>query len=478
MIAWMLRSFACAVALSSAAVPVAVAATAQQTIAELNAQRFANGIPAGITENPVWSSDCQMHDAYMATNGDVLTHVETATSPGYSTGGEYAAQNSVLAKATGWDAGNPYEYAPVHLDQLLAPRLAVLGSADFEGFTCTTTFPGWTRNAPSALTIYTYPGAGAMIYPAELARELPFTPGTLVGLRPNAPTGPNLFVFVDAPDQKAFDNPATLSQATLTGPSGTVAVATVDGETDVPGGPSSDCSSGTLSCYIAPGGIIIPVKPLRAGATYHASVMVGFAGVQTPHAWTFRAEGVDPSSRLTLSGRALRFSSKSPAPIRITLTRANGAHAPTLSLEPGHRYELHLQPGSWQICGHQRAKGRYSAFAQCLSILVTGVPKLHIGRPRATASELRFPVRFSDVLRGRTATLTITPLTVSCTAHRCTTTAGTPTTRTIVLRAKTIPLPLPATGTGLELMLATAPFQLRDAPWLAAHAVGPPYVRR
>ncbi len=469
---------ACAVALLAPWIPPASAATAEQTLAELNAQRSANGIPAGITEDLTWSSDCQLHDSYMAANGDLLTHVEAPTDPGYSTGGEFAALNSVLAKTTGWDAGDPYEHAPLHLDELLAPRLAVLGSADFDGFTCTTTFPGWTRNPPSALTIYTYPGARATIYPAEVARELPFTPGTLVGLRPNATTGPNLFVFVDAPGQKAFDNPATLSQATLTGPSGTVAVTTVDGDTAVPGGPTGECTSGTLSCYIAPGGIIIPVKPLRAGATYRARVVVGFAGAQTVHAWTFTAEGVNPRSQLTLSGRSLRFSSKSHAPIRITLARANGAHGPTLVLKSGQRYGLRLQPGSWQACGHQRANGRYAAFAQCLSILVTGVPKLQIGRPHKTADELRFPLKFSAVLRGRSATLTITPLTVSCTAHHCTTTAGTPTTRTIVLGAKTIRLPLPAAGQGLELMLATAAFQLRDAPWLAAHAVCPPYVRR
>ena len=35
----------------------AAAATAKQTIALLNIQRAANQLPAGITENPTWSTD-------------------------------------------------------------------------------------------------------------------------------------------------------------------------------------------------------------------------------------------------------------------------------------------------------------------------------------------------------------------------------------------------------------------------------------
>jgi hypothetical protein len=469
---------ACAAVPLAASPTAATAASAQQTLTELNAQRAANGIPAGITENPTWSSDCQMHDAYMAMNGGTLTHMEVATNPGWSNGGAFAGMNSVLAKGTSWDAGNPYERAPLHLDQLLAPRLDVLGSADYDAFSCTTTFPGWTRAAPAALTIYTYPGSGASIYPSEVTDELPFTPGTLVGLRPRAKTGPNLFVFADAPGQGASDNPATLSQAMLTGPSGTVSVDMVDGNTAVPGGPSSGCPSGTLSCYIAPGGFIIPVAPLQAGSTYHAHVVVGFAGAQTAHDWTFTTQGVDPNSHLTLTGRSLHFKSNSPAPIRVTFTRASGAHAATRVIAPGRRYRLHLNPGSWQACGHQLATGSFTAFDECLSILVTGVPKLQFGRPRVDHQQVKFPVTFTSVLRGRSATLTITPLTFSCVSGSCSTTAGTPTTRAIVLRANSIKLPLPAKGQGFRLMLATAAFQQRDAPWLAAHTVSRAFVRR
>jgi hypothetical protein len=470
-----LVSLICTAALAAAVAPAANAATAQLTIATLNAQRAANGIPAGITENPAWSQDCMEHDRYMQENGGALTHTETGADA--TTGGKFAAQNSVLAKDTSWDTGNPYEYAPLHLDQLLAPALQTVGTADFDGFSCTTTFPGWTRPAPASLTIYTYPGPGAAIYPNEVADELPFTPGTLVGLRPGAKTGPNLLVFVAAPNESPTDNPATLSQVTLTGPSGTVSVDTVDGNTRIPGGASAACPSGTVTCYIASGGFIIPVKPLRAEATYHVHVVVGFAGTQTPHDWTFTTRGASANSTLTLIGHTLHFRSSSPAPIRVTFTRANGAHAPTVKIYPGRRYRLRLPPGSWQACGHQRATGQFMAFSQCVSILVAGVPTLAFGRPTLTPTGVSFPLRYSAVLRGRTAALTVTPVTVTCVAHQgCTTTTGTPTTRPLLLNVSEITVPAPAKGQGVRLTIATSAFQQGDAPWLAAHAMSRPFV--
>ncbi len=472
-----LGSLICIAAVLSALAPAADAATAQQTIATLNAQRAANGIPAGITENSAWSHDCMAHDQYMQENGGTLTHVEIPGHPGYSASGAFAGANAVLAQGTTWDAGNPYEYAPLHLDQLLAPALQTVGTADFGGFSCTTTFPGWTRSAPPSLQIYTYPGPGAAIYPSEVANEAPFTPGSLVGLKLGTRTGPNLFVFVAAPNQSPTDNPATLSQATLTGPSGTVAVATADGNTRIPGGPSSGCPSGTLACYIASGGFIIPVKPLQGAATYHAHVVVGFAGTETAHDWTFKTRGMSADSSLTVTGHTLRFRSSSPAPIRVTFTRANGDHAPPIKLHPGQRYRLRLAAGSWQACGRQRATGRYASFSECVSILVTGAPALWFGTPTLTAAGVVFPLHYSSVLRGRAATLTVTPLTLTCiTPHHCSTTAGTATTRSLVLRGPTVTVPAPAKGQGVRLAIATAAFQLRDAPWLAAHAISRSFV--
>ena len=455
------------------------AATAQQAISILNAQRTANGIPAGITENQTWSNDCLAHDEYMSENGGVLTHTEEPGNPGYSTGGAFAGENSVLAEGSGWADGNPYEHAPIHLDQLLTPELAVVGSSDADGFSCTTTYPGWTRPAPSALTIYTYPGPGATIYASEVASEQPFTPGSLVGLSPHARTGPVLLVFVDAPGQAATDNPAKLSDVTVSGRSGTVSVVTADGDTAIPRSDQAGCQSGTLSCFIAPGGFIVPVKPLEPGSTYRVHFVITFAGVSTPHSWTFFTAGLAPDSSLSFSGHRLRFKSRSRAAIVVKLTSASGGHAPSRKIAPGHSALLSLAPGSWQACGTQPAAHHYAGYQQCLTILVTGKPKLAFRAPRVRGDNVRFPISFSPVLRGRTATLTITPLTAQCATAPCTPTAGTPTTRTITLRAPAITLPLPAdTGHGYRLQLQTAAFERHDAPWLAATATSKSFIER
>jgi hypothetical protein len=456
----------------------AAAATAQQAIAELNAERAANGLPAAITENPVWSSDCAKHDEYMALN-HTLTHTEDPSKPGYTKGGAFAGQNALLIEGASWDAGDPYESAPLHLDQLLAPRLAVTGSADVDGFSCTITFPGLTGPAPAALTIYTVPGNGTATAPSrEVAREQPWTPGYLIGLGPTAVTGPYLTVLVDAPGQGPTDNPATLADATLTGPEGPVQVKTVDGDTPIPSTSTSSATAPqTLAAYIPPGGFIIPVAPLLAATTYHAHVLVTFAGVSTPYDWTFTTLGADPDSSLVAHGEDVSFTSRSPAPIHVTLIRANGEHAPGFSLDPREHIQLELNPGSWEACGHQPATSAFAGYDHCVQILVVGTPELRFGSPRLLGARVLFPIRYAKVLHGRHGTLTITPLSEQCHRGTCTTRRGRPSSRVILLTIKTLSLPLPAKGQGFQLALATAAFQLGDAPWTAARTVSPPFVR-
>jgi len=453
----------CAAAvLAAVAAPQSRAATAQQTIALLNAQRAANGLPADIVEDPALTSDCAAHDRYMFLNHR-LTHVEQQGAPGFSSGGEYAGENAVLSHGPGWDAGNPYESAPLHLDQLLAPRLRSVGSADLDGYSCTTTFPGWNGPDPAGPVVYTYPGNGAGIYPSEVASELPWTPGQLVGIPPQTTTGPYLIVFVDAPGQNPIDNPATLADATLVGPSGPIAITTVDGSKGVPGG-------GTLGAYLSPGGFMIPAMPLIAGATYHAQVVVTFAGVQTAHDWSFTVRGNDPQSSLSVRRDTLSFASSSPQPVRVRFTRSGGRHAPSVTIRPGASVHLKLSPGSWEACGRQLATRTYTGYSGCIAIIVTGIPKLRLAPGRLQGQQVLFALSYSPVLRGRSATLTVTPVTVTCSGHGCTTAAGASSTRTIVVAGTTLSLPLPPPGHGIRVQLATRAFQLRDAPWTAARA--------
>ena len=73
--------------------------SAQAAIAQLNAERAANGLPGDITENTDWSNACRLHNHYMALN-NAYGHDENPLNPGYTKVGAWAGQNSVLAEGT------------------------------------------------------------------------------------------------------------------------------------------------------------------------------------------------------------------------------------------------------------------------------------------------------------------------------------------------------------------------------------------
>ncbi len=205
----------------------ASAATSTEIVSDVNAQRAANGIPAGITERPDWSQACAEHDGYMDQN-QALGHGEDAALPGYTKDGAWAGQNSILSYLREWTvAQNPFASAPMHLAQLLAPDLAEMGADDntSTGYSCATTWPGYTRPSPAAVTGYSYPGSGTTgVAASEVAAEEPFTPGEYAGFPEGTETGPYLMAFLDGP---AKIDSATISGATLTGPDGPVAVEAV-----------------------------------------------------------------------------------------------------------------------------------------------------------------------------------------------------------------------------------------------------------
>jgi hypothetical protein len=315
-------------------------------------------------------------------------------------------------------------------------------------------------------TVYSYPGNRGKIYPSELANELPWTPGDLVGLAGR--TGPNLLVFVDAPGQAPTNNPATLSDARLTGPGGAVELRTVDGMTSLPKGSGYP----TLAPFISPGGFIIPVRPLAPASTYQAHVVVTFGGIQTPHDWSFTTLGADPHSRLSARFGRLTFRSDSQRAIRVSFARTGGGRAPPVTIRPGHSVKLKLPPGVWRACGHQSAAGRFAGYDGCLTVRVTGVPSLKLGAPSVSGGAVHLSLSFSAVLRGRSATLIVTPLWRRCSRPgNCRTLSGRPADSRIVLRRTSVTLPLPALEHGFRVEVRTSAFELDDAPWSAAHAV-------
>ena len=117
-----------------------------EIVQRLSQQREANGIPGGLVERPDWSADCAKHNYYGAQTGE-LRHSEDPSSPYYSAEGNWAAENSVLASGSSWNQGNPWEEAPIHLIQMLAPPLSEMGAAENDNHDCATTWPGYQRPA-------------------------------------------------------------------------------------------------------------------------------------------------------------------------------------------------------------------------------------------------------------------------------------------------------------------------------------------
>ena len=254
--------------LGLAAAPTSAAATPPaDQIAALNAQREANGIPGGIVEVPEWSEGCRLHMAYIAANGGTLTHEEVRSNPGYTKEGDEIARRAVL---TPLDAafnaqGNAFEFAPLHLMQVLSPMLSRMGV--WGG--CATTIAGYERKAENP-ALYTYPGDGATgVYAAERAMELPFVPGDFVGLPQGTVTGPHIYLLAHG------TNPGRIASAALTGPSGPVEIRAVDNATE------------GLSGYLAPGGIIIPVAPLAPGPYRVTATFEPRGGAPLSRTWGF-----------------------------------------------------------------------------------------------------------------------------------------------------------------------------------------------
>jgi hypothetical protein len=249
-----------AVALLLSASPASADVSGSDIVSFMNAQRAANGIPAGITHDPARSEGCRLHNIYGAMNNE-LTHEEVAGRPGYTEAGKQAGLSSVLYQGDHWTStSNPFETAPIHLHQLFAPRIDAMGGAENDGFGCATTQGNQNRPEPPANVTYTYPGNGATGWrTSEVANEEPFTPGERVGIPRGARTGPYLYVMFDGPGFFGGES-ASGTTATLTEPGGPVDIVVVDNKT--PG----------LEGYIPLGAEIIPRQALKAGTTYTATV--------------------------------------------------------------------------------------------------------------------------------------------------------------------------------------------------------------
>jgi hypothetical protein len=271
-----------AAAVVLAAPSAASALTGPEEIARLNAQRAAAGLPADVSEVPAWSEGCRLHMDYVRRNGGGLTHDEVEGRPGFTTAGKEAGATSVLTgggSSFSADGRNAFENAPIHLMQTLSPWLLRSGASDG----CLATLRDTTRTFAGP-SLFSYPGEGQTTPAAQTARESPFVPGDAVGLPEGTTTGPHLYVLAAGPGT-VFQYDGRLTAATVTGPSGPVDVRVVDDASPAVGGTS-------IGPYLPPGGIVIPVRPLTAGASYTATATYTPDDPALPPAsrtWSFRA---------------------------------------------------------------------------------------------------------------------------------------------------------------------------------------------
>ena len=234
----------------------------------VNAQRSASGIPP-VTWNADWAGKCHEFNEYaIANNGwDADNpHGETVGKPGYSDDGNWAGGTSVLSRAVTFAAtpfgATPWENAPIHLGQVLAPSITQMGGDVSGSYTCLTTWAGFTApTSTDSPTFYSYPGNGTTgIEAREQAAEWPTTPEKELGLGDNPITGPNLFVYAEG-----FDNQTVVQSASMTGPDG----APVDLAW-------WDANLWQLRGYNEQGSVmLIPKQELIGNSRYSVSVTVG-----------------------------------------------------------------------------------------------------------------------------------------------------------------------------------------------------------
>lgn len=285
-----------------------------EIVQRLSQQREANGIPGGLTEDPEWSADCAKHNSYEAQTGE-FGHSENPSSPYYSAEGDWAAHNSVLAWGNlSWANGNPWEQAPIHLLQLLAPALIEMGAAENDGHNCATTWPGYKRSSPAGVTAYSYPGNGVSgVVPTEHAAESPFVPGDLVGLPAGTATGRYLLAYLaGVPASDASGVSATAGLRSTAGPAELRVV---------------DSTNPQVGSYMPrPSAFLIPAQPLQPLTDYEAVVhwAVGGAPLAEQH-FSFRT-GTDPSSSVATDDKQAGACDRYARRARILRSRSGVVH--------------------------------------------------------------------------------------------------------------------------------------------------------
>jgi hypothetical protein len=242
----------------------AQATTATEAVALLNAQRAANGLPAGVTlDQSLLRAECDLEDHEIATFG---------------TGG--------------WTAStSPWNEAPLHKALLYSPFVTAASygiySHFWQGGEIEETTPAqcmwfsWDREAASRLStprFYSFVGSsGPSAVPlAERPDELPYSAQQAAGIQAEE-TGPSLILY-----SLGLGPEPRITAASLTTTSGQpVEVRTIDDGAPYEG----------QADLVSSAGILIPVKPLAGSTQYTASITwEGAEGRQATQTISFTTE--------------------------------------------------------------------------------------------------------------------------------------------------------------------------------------------
>ena len=297
--------------------------TPSEAIADLNADRSANGIPGDLTANTRLNAGCANHvEKYVATRTQ-FPHTELPSQPGYTPlGAEAASQSDLIGLFTEPVRGrsqpreymqggdwwgltvNPWTGAPLHEAALFDPSSTEAWYAEKGLQACSGT--RGTRGFPTP-AFYSYPGSGAAnVATVEPESEQPFTPATAAGYPTNVPLGPPIILWAEGTS-------ASLVRARLTSAGGEAPIRVVTPTTPAPAPEGPGFERGTTvggnANYVVPTELkpAIPYELIAEWATAQGAVStqtVRFTTTSVPNATTFdlwNREVVPPEVRITAS---------------------------------------------------------------------------------------------------------------------------------------------------------------------------------
>src|SRR5579884_3795979 len=224
-----------------------------QAVADLNQQRLANGIPA-VTADASLQANCQVFVDHVWMNRHPGSP-PPPSEPGPTVAGAYWGGQVGLWSAT----VNTFSFTPAMVDGLYNPMVTRVGYAETRGLwgmgeACMEVFGDRQWSQP---IFYSVPGDGGQVVPWETAETVGTQgpPQAAVGIAPDATTGPDILLYAEGIGD------AKVTNATLTGPSGAVAVKVVTPDMPYP----ASAGGGTVDTH---SNIVIPPKPLAPDSSY------------------------------------------------------------------------------------------------------------------------------------------------------------------------------------------------------------------